>query len=240
MHAGGVGHVTCNTSPVRGCDSGVQPRHAPDNAPRGRTTRPSNNELLAVAEQHWPQPRLRTRARRAGQRWVVGCARWPGPGHAARPSAWSSKSAGRDQAAGAAPSAAATPHHAKHQHKHDHDDQHPQPCRHGGLLGRRRAVRGDATVTPPEQATRSRPGDLPGPDRRPCCARARGDPAPCTPRPARRSGLARRVPARPRPCQATAGDGGTTRLSRYNPARRCAIHQGWDQQETTRTRQHRF
>jgi hypothetical protein len=36
-----------------------------------------------------------------------------------------------------------------------------------------------------------------------------------------------------------AEDGCTTRLSRYNPARRCAIHQGWDQQETTRTRQHR-
>jgi len=37
-----------------------------------------------------------------------------------------------------------------------------------------------------------------------------------------------------------AEDGCTTRLSRYNPARRCAIHQGWDQQETTRTRQHRI
>jgi len=37
-----------------------------------------------------------------------------------------------------------------------------------------------------------------------------------------------------------AEDGCTARLSRYNPARRCAIHQGWDQQETTRTRQHRF
>jgi hypothetical protein len=37
-----------------------------------------------------------------------------------------------------------------------------------------------------------------------------------------------------------AEDGCTARLSRYNPARRCAIHQGWDQQKTTRTRQHRF
>jgi hypothetical protein len=26
-----------------------------------------------VTERHWPQPRLRTRTRRAGQRWVVGC-----------------------------------------------------------------------------------------------------------------------------------------------------------------------
>jgi hypothetical protein len=31
----------------------------------------------------------------------------------------------------------------------------------------------------------------------------------------------------------------TTQLSRYNPAGRCAIHQGWDQQKTTRTRQRR-
>ena len=36
-----------------------------------------------------------------------------------------------------------------------------------------------------------------------------------------------------------AEDGCTTRLSQYNPARRCGIHHGWDQQETTRTRQHR-
>ncbi len=28
-------------------------------------------ELAAVAEQHWPRPRLRTRARRAGQRWAA-------------------------------------------------------------------------------------------------------------------------------------------------------------------------
>jgi len=32
--------------------------------------------LLAVAARHWPQPRLRTRARLASQRWAVGCARW--------------------------------------------------------------------------------------------------------------------------------------------------------------------
>jgi hypothetical protein len=36
-----------------------------------------------------------------------------------------------------------------------------------------------------------------------------------------------------------AQDGCTAQLSRYNPARRCAIHQGWDQQKVTRTRQHR-
>ncbi len=29
------------------------------------------SELAAVAEQHWPRPRLRTRARRAGQRWAA-------------------------------------------------------------------------------------------------------------------------------------------------------------------------
>jgi hypothetical protein len=32
--------------------------------------------LLAVAARHWPTPRLRTRARQAGQRWAVGCVRW--------------------------------------------------------------------------------------------------------------------------------------------------------------------
>jgi hypothetical protein len=36
----------------------------------------SNNELLAVAARGWPQPRLRTRARQAGQRWLVGGAHW--------------------------------------------------------------------------------------------------------------------------------------------------------------------
>jgi hypothetical protein len=305
----------------------VQPKHAPDIAPRGRTTRPSSNELLAVADRHWPQPQLRTRGRRAGQGWVVGCARWPGPGYAARRSAWSSRSAGRDRAAGAAPSAAATPHHAKHQHKHDHDDQHPQPCRHGGLLGRRRAVRGDATVAHPSkqlghgQATsRARidgraagglAGTLhpatyppiwtgrvwPSPARPPTTRQPRR-PEPFGPRPASRApteststtreedpagvtrpdattatptggvwrgpgefaclvgeqsehGCAMRngrcAPPAPDPVvrafgetRTCANDGCTTRLSRYNPAQRCAIHQGWDQQEKTRTRQHRF
>jgi len=32
-----------------------------------------------------------------------------------------------------------------------------------------------------------------------------------------------------------AADGCTTRLSRYNPARCCAIHRGWGQQQATRT-----
>jgi O-methyltransferase involved in polyketide biosynthesis len=59
------------------------------------------------------------------------------PFRVARPASLS-RCAGRDRAAGAEPSAAPSPHHAKHQHQHDHDDQHPQPCRHGGLLGRRR------------------------------------------------------------------------------------------------------
>jgi hypothetical protein len=109
-------------------------------AGRSRTTRPSSNELLAVAAWGWPQPRLRTRARQAGQRWVVGVPAGPGrTAHAAKPSAWSSRSASRDRAGGAAPSAATTgPHPTKQQHKHDDDDQHPQPCRQDSLLGRRR------------------------------------------------------------------------------------------------------
>ena len=164
-------------------------------APRGRTTRPSSNELLAVAEPHWPQPRLRTRAQRAGNAgWSAAPTGRGLTGHAARPSAWSTRSAGRDRAADDAPSAA-TPDHAKHQHHHDHDDQHPQPCRHGGLLGRRR---GNSAVTllPPTRASNSvtarRP---PGPGS--TAALRAGSRDPGTPRPARRSGLAGR-PSRPR------------------------------------------
>jgi hypothetical protein len=252
----------------------------------------------------------------------------PGPtGHAAKPSACSSRSASRDRAAGAAPSAAATPHHAKQQHKHDHDDQHPQPCRQDSLLGRRRGSWRRRYCRPPEQAIRSRPGDLPGPDRRPRCARARGTlhPATCpsiwagrvgarptrqpTTRRPRWARALRAMPSQPSPTLSTsttreedpaggnrpdattatptggvprgreefallgwgnnpsmvvlrrngrrrgagagpmvrafgetrtcAEDGCTARLSRYNPARSCAIHQGWDQQETTRTRRRR-
>jgi hypothetical protein len=33
-------------------------------------------DLFAVAARHWPKPRMRIRARQAGQRWVVGGARW--------------------------------------------------------------------------------------------------------------------------------------------------------------------
>ena len=69
----------------------------------------------------------------------------------AKPSARSNRSARRDRAADGAPSAATTPHHPKHQHQHDHDDQHPQPCRHGGLLGRRRATQADATAAHPSK-----------------------------------------------------------------------------------------
>jgi hypothetical protein len=95
-----------------------------------------------------------TRARRAGQRWLVGCARWAWTtGPTTRPSAWSSRSASRDRAAGGALSAAPSPHDAKHQHQHDHDDQHPQPCRHGGLLGRRRQFK--LTLLPPTRASNS-------------------------------------------------------------------------------------
>ena len=63
--------------PVRriGAEHNPEPR-----ADRGVAPRPDGvafqQELFAVAEHHWPQPRLHTRARRAEQRWVVGCARW--------------------------------------------------------------------------------------------------------------------------------------------------------------------
>jgi hypothetical protein len=37
-----------------------------------------------------------------------------------------------------------------------------------------------------------------------------------------------------------AEDGCTAWLSRYNPARRCAIHHGWDGQEVPRPRRRRL
>jgi hypothetical protein len=36
-----------------------------------------------------------------------------------------------------------------------------------------------------------------------------------------------------------AADGCSTRLCRYNPARCCTTHQGWDQQQVTRPRRRR-
>jgi hypothetical protein len=36
-----------------------------------------------------------------------------------------------------------------------------------------------------------------------------------------------------------AAEGCSTQLSRYNPARCCAIHHGWDQQRVIRSRRHR-
>jgi hypothetical protein len=36
-----------------------------------------------------------------------------------------------------------------------------------------------------------------------------------------------------------AADGCTTHLSRYNPARCCSLHQGWDRQQATRSRRRR-
>jgi hypothetical protein len=36
-----------------------------------------------------------------------------------------------------------------------------------------------------------------------------------------------------------AEDGCTAQLSRYNPARHCAIHQGWDRQKVTQPRRRR-
>jgi len=84
------------------------------------------------------------------------------------------------------------------------------------------AGQADTTAAHPGQTTPPRPGDLPGRDRRPRCARARG--GPCTPRLARRSGLVGRVPARPgrRP---RAGPGGPSPSCHAQPAQPSRIDQ---------------
>jgi hypothetical protein len=181
------------------------------------------------------------------------------------------------------------------------------------------------TLLPPTRASNSVTARLPPGPRSTAALRA-GSRDPCIPRPARRSGLAGRMPGRPRigpgraepfgPCPASpaqpyrpapherrtrqaatdptrpqrpqpagyreaekslpclgggnnasmvvlrrngrrraagaepmvrafgetrtcAEDGCTARLSRYNPARSCAIHQGWDGQEVPRPRRRR-
>jgi hypothetical protein len=84
----------------------MQPNHAPDIAARGRTARPSSNELLAVAEHHWPNPGwyLSPAVPEPGGPGEAGWSAAPagrGPtGTAARPSAWSTRSASCDWAAG--------------------------------------------------------------------------------------------------------------------------------------------
>jgi hypothetical protein len=132
----------------------ARPLRAPRTAWLARsTTRPFQQRTArggraGMAPTPAAHPSPHGRAPLAGRRYPLGL---DPPGPAAKPSAWSSRSASRDRAAGAAPSAATAPHHAKRQHKHDHDDQHPQPCRHGGLLGRRRAVQADTTAAHPSK-----------------------------------------------------------------------------------------
>ena len=104
-----------------------------------------------VAEHQWPKPQLCTRARRASQGEVVGCARWPGrtpatppgrrPGPAEAPSVTGLVAQRRQR-----PCRRITPNTNT---STTTDDQHPQPCRHGGLLGRRRATQADATAAHP-------------------------------------------------------------------------------------------
>jgi hypothetical protein len=172
----------------------VQPKHAPDIAPRGRTTRPSSNELLAVADRHWPQPQLRTRGRRAGQRWVVGCARWPGPGHAARRSP---SPAGAPAVTGPLaqrrqrPRRRITPNTNTSTttmiSTHNHVDTA------ASLVG---AGQFAVTLLSPTRASNSVTARRPPGPGSTAVLRA-GSRGPCTPRPTRRSGLAGCGPARP-------------------------------------------
>ena len=217
----GVGRITLTATAARPSRSwrGCRTHYfAPDGRGRPGERRsdaafPATNELLAVAEHHWPQPgwypRPPGRATLGGRLRPLAWARRPRRQAPAR----SSRSARRDRAAGAAPLAAPTPHHAKHQYKHDHDDQHPQPCRHGGLLGRPGAVRSDATAAhPSKQLVTAMPPPGPGS----AAALRAGSRGPCTPRPAHRSGLAGRVPVRPgrRP---GAGPGGAEPFGHATP-----------------------
>jgi hypothetical protein len=84
--------------------------------------------LLAVAARHWPKPRLRTRARQAGQRWAVGCARWAWVRRptAGRRSSWPSGTAGRERPGGLGSAAPQDPQH-QHQRDHQHGDHHHDP-----------------------------------------------------------------------------------------------------------------
>jgi len=123
-------------------------------AARSRTTRPfqqrtARGDRAALA----PTP-AGTRSRRAGQRWVVGGARWAWT-HRPRRQAVGlvGRSASRDRTGDGAPSAATAPHHAKQQHENDHDDQHPQPCRHDSLLGRCRSRSSRHYCRPPRRTT---------------------------------------------------------------------------------------
>jgi hypothetical protein len=183
-------------------------------AARSRTTRPfqqrtARGDRAALA----PTP-AGTRSRRAGQRWVVGGARWAWT-HRPRRQAVGlvGRSASRDRTGDGAPSAATAPHHAKQQHENDHDDQHPQPCRHDSLLGRCRSrssrhyCRPPRRTTPRVQAT-SRAG-IDG-----CAAGSRG---PLHPRDLPADLGCGRVPARParRP---RAGPGGPSPSCHAQPA----------------------
>jgi hypothetical protein len=103
----------------------------------------------------------------------------PGPtGPTAKPSGCSSRSANRDRADGAAPvsgpdaASRQTPTPARPRRSAPTTMSTRRPPWSAQGSSRRRYCR------PPEQATRSQPGDLPGPDRRPRYAQARGTPTP--------------------------------------------------------------
>jgi len=69
-------HVPCSTSPDPRCDSRVQPNTHQTSLREAERRGVPAMDCSRWPSYHWPQPRLRTRTRRAGQRWVVGCARW--------------------------------------------------------------------------------------------------------------------------------------------------------------------
>ena len=139
-----------------------------------------------------------TRARRAGQRWLVGCARWawtpdPPPGRRPDPAGALAVTGPLGQRR-QRPRRRITPNAntitTTMISTHNHVDMA------ASLVGAG-PIRGDATAAHPSkqlghrQAT-SHPGST--------AALRAGSPGPCTLRPARRSGLAGRAPARPRPC----------------------------------------
>ena len=180
-------------------------------AGRGRTTRPFQQRTGRGGRAPLPQPGCAPRARRIGQCWVVGCARW----------AWTPPAT---PLRGRRPARAGAPIVTGPLARHRMDRHHTR----GGL--------GQASITR---------RDYSEPDRRDWRGREEFAPLGWGNNPSmvmqRGHGRRRAVGAGPvvrafgetRMC---AEDSCTAQLSRYNPARRCAIHQGWDRQRVTRPR----
>ena len=154
------------TSPAAPHPSQVPQRNAAQPPTRHRSARPNDaafqQQLLPVAEHHWPNPAA-YRAHRASQAGWSAAPTEPGPtDHVAKPSAWSSRSAavtGPLAQRRQRPRRRITPNTNTTTttmiSTHNHVDMAASLVGAGAV---------HATLLPaPEQATRSPPGELPGP-----------------------------------------------------------------------------